>query len=73
MKILASLTPQQWDVLIKTWLTIGTDLIVPLTSFIGGVLGFLAFLKARVNEARLDRHGATLNTIQRELPPTPKP
>ena len=68
MTILA-ISPEAFSALAKGWLAVGTELIVPVTAFVGGVFGLFAYIQSRVNAARLDRHGATLNQVQQALPP----
>ena len=70
MNILA-ITPEEFSALAKGWLAVGSELIVPLTAFVGGVFGLFAYVQSRANELRLNRHGQTLNQIQQALPPPP--
>lgn len=70
MNILA-MTPQEFSTFAKGWLAVGTELIVPVTAFVGGVFGLFAYIQSRVNSARLDRHGVMLNQVQQQLTPAP--
>lgn len=71
MNILA-ITSDEFFTQAKGWLMVATELLIPLTAFIGGLFGVYAALVANLNKQRLDSHSAKISNLQiASVPQTP--
>lgn len=63
------MTPETFSHNAAAWLTALSSLLVPLTSFVGGIFGIVAFAKSRLNEIRINGQSHTLNSVLLNTPP----
>jgi hypothetical protein len=64
------MTPSQFTHDISSWLAAISSLFMPLTAFIGGIYGILAYIRSRNNELRINGHSQSIQNLQiNSIPP----
>jgi hypothetical protein len=57
------MTPEHFYAIAVAWLEVIAKLALPAATCVGAWLGFLAYIKGKLNEKRLNGHSDTIQTL----------